>query len=68
MEECWAEFEGERPPSADLVRRLRLLYYAEFGTEWRLSNGGSGALGDGGAAPPFAPGAGLAGVQRRDSF
>lgn len=32
--ECWAEAEHARPPSAALVRRLRLLYADEFGAQW----------------------------------
>ena len=52
MVDCWAEAEHSRPSSAEVVRRLRVLYYAEFGTEWRLS----GSTGDG--SPPEA-GSGL---------
>ena len=37
MAECWAEAEHSRPPSGELVRRLRLFYYTEFGNEWHLS-------------------------------
>jgi len=37
MVECWAEAEHARPPSAELVRRLRYFYYSEFGAEWHLS-------------------------------
>ncbi len=47
MTECWAEAEQTRPPSADLVRRLRLIYYDTFGMEWRLPAAGAGAGGGG---------------------
>ena len=33
MAECWAESEGLRPASAVLLRRLRGLHLAQFGTE-----------------------------------
>ena len=62
MGECWAEAEHERPPSSDLVRRLRLCYYTEFGTEWRLSRDAS-SLSPGSGPPQLG-----AGVVRRDSF
>ena len=73
--ECWADAEHARPPSADLVRRLRLLYAAEFGAEWqqagarpsaaahRLSGGGSIASGAGVGGAALGPG-----LARRDSF
>ena len=42
MAECWAEGEHARPPSADLVRRLRLLYFNEFGAEFEFGTRGQG--------------------------
>ena len=42
MVECWAEAEHSRPPSADLVRRLRLLYFNEFGAEFEFGTRGQG--------------------------
>ena len=34
MAECWDEAEHRRPPSSDLVRRLRMLYFELLGTEF----------------------------------
>ena len=64
MCECWAEAEHARPPSSDLVRRLRMVYYTEFGTEFvagRASNGGTAEFGA--ASSPV-----TGRLSRRDSF
>ena len=66
IEECWAEAEHARPPSSDLVRRLRMVYFNEFGTEFlagRLSGSAGTSAAVGGAAMP---GGGV--FARRDSF
>ncbi|KAL1512405.1 hypothetical protein AB1Y20_005661 [Prymnesium parvum] len=39
MCECWAGPEKDRPSSAEVVRRLRDVYHAQFGVAWRLSEG-----------------------------
>ena len=70
--ECWAEAEHSRPPSSDLVRRLRMVYYNEFGTEFvagRHSNRVSGDAG-GSAMGSAVGGAAMPGgrLSRRDSF
>ena len=57
--ECWAGAERDRPTSAEVVKRLRECYHAQFGYEWRLSEGApamgcpSGGGGQSSEGPPI---------------